>query len=191
MAALTSNDILNRALVLIGDNQAPVQGTWPAFDNSAAGQAGNIIYQDCVQAVAREYGYDFSRTPVVLQLSGNFPPTGWLYDYLYPPLALQIRELFPVTGTYDINDPLPNNFTVASEPVNNVPTKVIYANLVNAEAYITGQPPENLWDALFVEAVVRRVAAALSMGTAGRPDFARAMLESAAGTAQLGQRRDG
>jgi len=187
--AVTSNYILNAAIQLIGDDQAPLTGQWPTFDNSAAGQVGNAIYQDTVQACARKFGYDFSRNVAALALTPNAPPAGWTYEYAYPTNGIQVRQLIP-QAIVDKNDPSPVNWTVGNATVNGTPTKVIWADLVNAQASFTNQPPEGLWDALFVEEVIRMLASGLAMGVAGRPESAQIAMESAGMFGQIGQTRD-
>lgn len=188
--AVTSNTIINAAIQLIGGNQAAVNGLWPNFDTSAAGRVGNAIYQDTVQACSRKFGYDFSRNVAALALTGNVAPAGWTYEYAYPTNGIQVRQIFPAVIP-DKNDPAPENWTVGNMLVLGVPTKVIWADLANAQVSFTNQPTEGLWDALFIEEVIRMLASGLAMGIAGRPDTAQAAMESAGVFGQAAQSRDG
>ena len=54
----TSNSVANEAIALIGDNQPPVVGFYPTFDNSPAGVALQKLYGPTVAAVARQWGWD-------------------------------------------------------------------------------------------------------------------------------------
>jgi hypothetical protein len=189
MALLTSNDILNRSLIPIGDNVPAVTGKWPNFDSTAAGRAGNTYYQDVVQTVGRKFSYDFSRTFAALVPTVNTPPMGFAYEYPYP-AGIQIRQLVPAAAVLtDLNDPLPQDWVVGFVNVAGTPTKVIWSNLQNAQCEFTGLPPENLWDPLFVEEVVRLLGSVLAMGLEGRPETAQALLESYVGFEQSGMQR--
>jgi hypothetical protein len=186
---VTSNYVLNAALNLIGGNQSAISGLWPNFDiTTAVGVAANSIYQECVQAVAREFGWDFARNVAALQLTGNAPPGGWSFEYAYPTSGIEVRELIPAVIS-DPNDPLPNDYTIGNNTVGGTPTKVIWANLANAQCSFTGQPPESLWDPLFVETVIRRLASGLAGANEGKPETQQAMLESSFTFSQIGQGR--
>lgn len=187
--AVTSNDILNRAILLIGDNQESVSGQYPNFDQSAAGQAANELYGSVVQTVARRFGWDFSRNVAALTLTGNAAPLGWSYEYAYPTNGIQVNQLAP-QAISDANDPLPQNWTTGYTTVAAVLTKVIWSNLQNAQAIITGQPPEALWDALFTEEVQRLLASELAMALEGKPDTSELALETSETFGQIGQTRE-
>lgn len=192
MAALSQADIVNRAVQLVGgyNNNAPVTGSAPTFDGSVIGLAAGTIYNEVVQAVGREFGFDFSRNTADLVPTGNTPPAPWSQEYLYPASAVQVREIMPDT-IVDPNDPLPTNWTVGNALVAAVPTKVIWTNLADAQAIISNTPPEALWDPLFAEAVVQMLGARLEMATAGRPDTMKAVMEMGASTTQVATGRDG
>lgn len=177
MNGVTSNTVVNRAIQLYGDDQAPVKGQAPTFDNSAAGVAAAALYAGVVQTVGRKFGWDFSRNTVQLALTGNTPPPQWDFEYVYPTNGVEIRQLMPA-AIADKNDPLPIRWTVGNDIVNNVATKVIFSNLANALATYSNQPPEALWDAGFTEAVVRLLASEMAMAIAGRPDTSQNLLTS-------------
>jgi hypothetical protein len=186
---VTPTDIVNRAIQIIGNNQPPVTGNLPTFDGSAAGISAGILYTPCVQTVAREWGYDFSRNMATLTASGNTAPFPWAHEYLYPTNGIQVRQLMPATLT-DANDPLPVNWTVGNATVSAVLTKVIWSDLASAHVVFTNQPSENLWDAGFAEAVVRLLASELAMALAGKPDTARDTMEQAQMFGQMAHSRD-
>ena len=81
---VTSTDIANQAIQLMGDNQAPVTGVAPTFDDSTAGVALRYLYQPCIETVARQWGWDFSRNTVTMTLTPNAAPSPWTYEYIYP-----------------------------------------------------------------------------------------------------------
>ena len=172
---LSDTDIVNAALQQIGDNAPVVTGNAPNFDSSPAGIAAAQLYTNCVRTVARQFGWDFSRNIAALVLSGNPAPVGYSFEYLYPTSGIQVRQLLPA-AIADLNDPLPINWTVGNALVAGVPKKVIWTRLANAEASFTNQPPPDLWDAGFVEAVVRTLGSEFASALAGRPDTMRDLL---------------
>jgi hypothetical protein len=186
----TSTDIVNEAIQLIGDNQPLVTGVAPTFDSSPAGVAASKLYTPTVQAVGRQFGWDFARNTVALTLSGNPAPNGWLYEYLYPGNAIELWQIQPpITGGTDVNNPLPVNWNVCNALVSAVQTKVIQCSVAGALGIYNNAPSEGLWDPLFHQAVVRTLAGALAMALEGRPDTAAAMLESGAKFEQVGEQR--
>lgn len=191
MGLANSTAVVNAAIQQIGDNQTPVTGTLATkFDNSAAGVAAAALYAQCVGAVGRQFGFDFSRNTVALAASGNVAPQPWSQEYIYPLTAIQIRQVMPVGAPVDPNNPLPVNWTVANTLVNGTPAKVIQCNLANAQAVITNVPPEPTWDPLFTEAVIRLLASELAMALEGRPETSHDMLEASAQFESVAERRD-
>lgn len=185
--AVTSNDVANQAIQLIGDNQPPVSGHAPTFDNSTAGVALQKLYAPAVATVARQWGWDFARHTATLAFSGNAAPPGWLYEYLYPG-TVEVWQLLPATMA-DPNNPLPVNWSVGNTLVSGVQTKVLFSNLQNAVAVYNNNPTESTWDPLFREAVVRLLASELAMAIAGRPDTAQALVETGAAFETIGEGR--
>jgi hypothetical protein len=186
--------VVNAAIMLVGgfnDNQ-PVTGTPPNFDNSAYGLAAGAVYNEVVQAVGRSFGYDFSRNFAALAESGNAPPPGWLYEYLYPSSGIQVRQILPAGGApADPNNPLPVNSSVGFTLVGPTQTKVIWTNVAGAQAIISGAPAESVWDSLFQEAVVRALASKLAMANVGKPDLMKVLDQMAIGAEAVSQGRDG
>lgn len=188
--AVTSNDVANQALQLVGDDTPPVTGQAPTFDNSTAGKALQRLYAPCVQTVAKQFGWDFARNTVTLVLSGNAAPLGWTYEYLYPSMAVEVLQLLPATIA-DPNDPLPINWSIGNSLVSSAQTKVIWANTQNALATINNAPTEATWDALFREAVARLLASELADAVAGKPDTSERYLQSGAAFESIGEERAG
>ena len=186
--AVTSNDVANQAIQIIGGNQPAVTGQNPTWDNSTVGKALQKLYTPAVQTVGRQFGWDFSRNLVTLTLSGNPANLLWSYEYLYPTNGVQVWQLIPGTIT-DANDPLPTNWLTGNTLVSSVQTKVIWSNFANAMAYYANSPTEATWDPLFREAMVRLLASELAMDIAGKPDVAEAMLQAGGAFESLGQTR--
>jgi hypothetical protein len=185
----TSTAVVNAAIEQIGDNVPPVTGAAPNFDSSPAGIAAAALYAQTVETVAREFGWDFSRSTLQLQLSGNAAPLPWAKEYLYPAGVAQIRQLMPA-ALADANNPLPVNWAVANAVVNGQRVKVIECNIAGAQAVVTNLPPESTWDALFTERVVRLLASGLAMALEGRPETAKEMYQTAEQFGAMGQARD-
>lgn len=191
--ALTSTDVVNQAIFLIGDDQPPVTGVAPTFDTSTAGKAAAKLYYLCVRAVARQFGWDFARNNVGLVLTGNTPPMGYAYEYAYPQfagiVAVELYQLLPPFPLTDPNNPAPIDWTVGNAVIAGTQSKVIWTNLQNATAIVNNNPSESLWDPLFQQAVVRLLASSMAMAIAGKPDVAAAMLDSGSAFETLGETR--
>lgn len=178
MAAPTPTDIVNQAIQYIGNNQKPVTGSYPGFDNSPAGVAASNLYGPCVQTVMKQYGWDFGRTVAALTTSGNTAPLPWTYEYIYPADGLTVLQLMP-PSLADKNNPAPIEWTIGNVLVSAAPTKVIWSNQVTASAVYSNFPPPGVWDVGFREAVVRLLASEMAMAVAGKPDVSEKNLESA------------
>jgi len=186
---VTSNDIVNQAIMLIGDNQTAVIGNAPNFDNSAAGKAAQRLYAPCVATVMREFGWDAARRSVALTLSGNPAPLpGWI-EYLYPTNGIQVWTLRPADADIDLNNPFPINFVVANAVVAAVQKKVIQTPLANAVAVYNNNPTEDNWDPLLREAVVRLLASEMAVALAGKPTTAELNVKTGAAFETLGEAR--
>lgn len=187
--AVSSTDIVNQALQYIGDNAPVVTGTAPNFDTSPAGKAAALLYTPCVQAVGRQFGWDFARNNATLVATANIAPYPWGHEYRYPGNGVQVWQLIPNDPTADPNNPLPVNWVVANAIVAGTQTKVIHCDLVAPLAVYNNMPNESTWDPLFREAVVRLLASEMGMALAGRPDTAAAMLDSGARFEGVGEQR--
>lgn len=186
---ITSNTIVNQAIVLIGDNQPVVNGEYPNFDSSPAGVAANQLYAWVVRTSARQAAWDFSRNTSPLTPSGRPAPFPWSVEYLYPVNAVQIWQLSPLTLD-DPNDPLPVNWAVANTLVGDTQTKVIHTDLVNAQAIYDNLPNESTWDPGFQEVVVRLLSSELASALAGRLDTSQSYLENSSAISATMQERD-
>jgi hypothetical protein len=191
-AFTTPAAVANAAIQLIGgfNNQGPLTGTPPLFDNTTLGIAAGAVYQEVFYAVGREFGFDFSLNLMSLTPSGGSAPYPFTREYLYPPMGIEVRDLYPPSGG-DPHNPLPTNFNVGNRTISGIPTKVIWTFLADAMASISNAPPEALWDALFQEAVIQGIAAKLAMAGVGKPDLLREYGDQGARTTQAAIMRDG
>lgn len=185
----TSTAVVNQAIQLMGDNQAPVTGAAPNFDDSPAGVAASYLYPLAVNTVLRQFGWDFSRNFFTLAPSGNIAPPGWSFEYVYPPIAAEVWQLFRGAAEIDPNNPIPYNFSVGNTLVGGVQTKVIWAQFANMVAVLNNSPSEAVWDAGFIMAVARLLANGIAMAIGGKPDLARQMLETGSAFEQLAETR--
>ena len=183
---VTSNDVANQALQLVGNNLPPVTGFAPTFDSSSVGTTLALLYGPVVQTVGRQFGWDFARNLVALTPTGNTPFL-YNYEYVYPTNGVEVWQIVP--ATIDVNNPLPTTWSVANTLVAGVQTKVIQTNVAAAQAVYNNNPTEATWDALFREAVVRLLASELAMANVGRPDTAESNLQSGAAFESLGESR--
>lgn len=185
---VTSNTIANQAIQLIGDNQPPVTGLAPNFDGSAAGKALANLYLPAVQTIMRQFGWDLARSNAALALSGNAAPFPWAFEYVYPANCIQVWQLTPAVLA-DPNNPLPVQWDVGNTLIAGVQSKVIWANLANAQLVYNNGPDENTWDPLFREAVVRLLASELAIVIGGKPDTAQLNLQAGNGFEQMAEDR--
>jgi len=190
--ALSAVDVVNQACNLIGDDIPPVTGVAPTFDSSTAGKAAAQLYGLCVNAVGRQFGWDFARNQVLLTASGNAGPfpMGYTGEYLYPSNGVQVWQLYgDLTANDAINNPAPANWTVGNALVSAAQKKVIWTSVTAPRALYNNAPTESTWDPLFQMAVVRLLASAMAMAIAGKPDVAESMLQSGAAFESLGESR--
>jgi hypothetical protein len=186
---ITSNDIANQAIMLVGDNQPLVTGQAPNFDTSTAGVALQKLYGPVVQTVGRQFAWDMARNTIALTLSGSTPPFPWTFEYFYPTNGIEVWQVHP-DNLGDVNNPVPINWNVANNIILGQQQRVIWCNLANAQATYNNNPNENTWDSLFREAVVRLLASELAMAVAGKPDAAQSYLESGGAFESIGEARE-
>ena len=191
-AGLNAVAVVNATL-----QQIDAQTQISAIDNTtAAGSAAGVIYAPTVQLMLRELDPDFARLTAALTTAvapPNWPP--WAFEMLYPADCVRLRQVRPpgagVGSLADPNDPQPIRANVAFDIILGVNTKVILTNQANALAvYTSSSVTEAQWDAVFEDAVVRRLANPLAMALSGRPDFARTILEQSAMMAQTAEAVD-
>jgi hypothetical protein len=203
----TSTTIVNEALAMI-DSQAVIISL---TDGTVEANAASQVYTPTLQLLLREMDPDFARAigalapvtqaPTPGELASPLPP--WQYEYVYPADCLRVRQVAPppsgLGALSDPYDPQPILWEVGVDlngGGSDVPVKVILTNQQNALiAYTTSDISEAVFDAAFVEVFARRLSNPLAMAIAGRPDFARELLEESeryAGLAELvDERADG
>jgi hypothetical protein len=185
---VASIDVVNYALELVA-----AQTVITALsDGTIAGNAAGVIYAPTVQMLLRQLDPDFARYTISLVLAGGVAvPTPWTFAYLYPTDCLRARQVAPPPGGYNVFDPQPIRANVGFAFPGSVATKIIATNQASAQlVYTTSLVTENQWDAIFLQAVIRQLANPLSMAIAGRPDFARELLDEAARYEQMAELAD-
>ena len=186
---VTSADIVNQALQLVGDNMPLVQGNAPTFDDSTGGKAAQRLYAPAVATVARLFEWDMARRTVALAIAGT-APFPWDYQYLYPSNGVEIWQVMPASIT-DPNNPLPTTWVVANTVVGSAERKVIHTNVPNAVAVYNNNPGPDVWDPGFREAVVRLLGSEFAMAVAARPETSKNLLESFNAFVNAFKTRDG
>ena len=189
---LTAVNVVNQALEQIAAQTVITSLT----DGSPAAVAANTVYAPTVQLMLREIEPDFARTTVALSLSAApspIPP--WAFEYLWPDDMVRLRQVRPpgsgLGALTDPNDPQPVRAMVDFDTIASVVTKVILTNQQSALAvYTSSSITEALWDSVFADAVVRRLANPLAMALAGRPDFAEKILMQSAQMASTAEAVD-
>lgn len=152
-------------------------------DGSVEANAASAVYSIAVQLLLRQLDPDFARTVAALALAAPISIINpFTYEYVYPATCLRARQVAPpLSGAGslpDINDPQPVRGLVAHDPA--FGNRVILSNQQNAVlAFTSSAVTESEFDAAFTEALIRRLANPLAMALAGRPDFARELLEEA------------
>lgn len=158
-------------------------------DGSTAANAALVIYNPTVQLLMRELDPDFAQFTAPLTLSAAPTPVPpWAFEYLWPADCVRLRQIRPAPGDYSAFDPQPILAQVAFDVIAATNTKVILTNQQNALAvYTSSNAGEALWDSVFYDAFVRRLANPLAMAISGRPDFAEKILEQSAMMAQTAE----
>lgn len=174
--AVTSQDVANEALSLIGYDGFAISAPGPNFDSSTPGQIAQRTYPYAVAAVGRLSAWSFPRTWVALATTGNGPPFPWTNEYGFPAGCIDIWQLVPPSLTDPFN-PTPIAWVRGIATVSSVQSSVIWTNLAKANAIINSNPPEATWDGLFRATVVRYLAAEFSIAGLGKPDLAALYVE--------------
>lgn len=186
--ASPSVSVVNEALYLMGGNTPLVTGAAPTFDNTPAGLAAQQLYVPCVQAVMRQFAFDFARNTVVLALSGNAAPFPWALEYKWPENTIEIWQVSP-TAEDDPFDPLPVNYVIANAVVDGSQQRVIHTDLADAQAVLNNYPSETTWDSLFRATVVRLLASEFAIALGGKPDTSAILMQGAGTFSQLAASR--
>lgn len=175
--------ICNAALELIKSQDLLTGGNFPNFSGTpAVAAAANVLYGPTRDLLLREINPEFARITITGAPVAGTPIAPWLYEYAYPADGLRMRQVRPpASGAGALADPferLPVTAAVAYD--NTAKQKVVLTNQQNALlVYTSNLPPESVWDPDFAEAMSDRLSRPFAMALAGRPDYAREMLEVA------------
>lgn len=140
------------------------------FEGSKAADAALDVYSQTRDAVMRTADWGFAEKIIAATTTGNTPPAPWSDEYVYPTDCLRMRNMFNSTYTANLNNPVPNLYTVG----NNGTAKVIWCNIASMTLVYTAQitnPAQ--WEAAFVEALAAALARRLSPMLASTPDMVK------------------
>jgi len=159
-------EICNKALIKIGQNTIT-----SLTENNTTARTCNIIYSDSRDAVLRDHTWSFARKIISLNVLANEEVINWDYLYVYPPTCLFIIKIFNET---DLDT---NNYKELLSPITD--TKVIASNLEEAYIeYIMKILNPNLFDSLFINALVHKLASELSMRITGNQTLSNNLLQT-------------
>jgi len=185
----TEADIVNQALEFM-NSQARITSL---TDGSVEALAAQVIYTPTVNLILRQSDPDFAKRTAALTAVSDAVPSPWPFGYIYPADCIRFRQLMPSAALIaaDPNDPLPVNWTVAADNTT-ITNKVIYGTVGSAQGvYTSSAVTENQWDASTTRAIVLALASPLAMAIAGRPDFAKSILEQAMAAEQMSESKIG
>lgn len=153
-------------------------------------------YDETRQAVLRMHNWGFARRSVVMTLLATAPgvdsqpATGlpwsfmpWSYEYAYPSGALKFRSIVPtVPGQPLVPRPWLNNVPPVRWEISgdldgsNVPINVVLTDQPSAVGIYTYDATNpDLFDDLFIDALVYKLAANLAMPISGSPGVAKGL----------------
>ena len=188
MDGTTSTTIVNRALQEIGQ-QVQVTGVNPTFDGTTAGNYAGLLYTPAVNFLLRQQDWEFAFNQEGLVSAGVPGLPQWPYVYVYPLDCVRVRQIYP--ATWNALDPQAVRWSFGVGVAGGQETRLIYCNVPGADiAYTTSTVTETIFDAIFEEGLVRYLGSAMAMALAGRPDYAKQMLEWSGGITQSGSGRD-
>ena len=186
---MTSNDIVNQALQMCGDNIPPVSGE-RTFDDSTAGKALQKLYTPYVHRPSPSNSAGTLRATTSARAERESSAS-----------RLDLRISLSFDGgrgaASATRDHRRSKRSVAHQLVGRQFTRFHRSdqghlvNQQNALAVVNNAPTEATWDPLFREAVARLLASELADALAGKPDTAERFLQSAAAFESLGEGRPG
>jgi len=162
---ISSVDICNLALTKLG------QDTIVALtQESETARRCNILYDRVRDQVLREHTWSFATKIEALAELANESVLGWEYLYLMPSNCLRVIKV------YDEGDTDTNNYDKLLSPDTN--THVIATNLYQAYMkYIKKIEDPNLFDTLFINAFVAKLAAELSLVITGNSSLMASFIQ--------------
>lgn len=128
----------------------------------------SLHFEQCRDSVLADFDWNFATKRVALADTGA-PPTDWQYAYRYPTDCVRITEIM-VPG---IRNPTAEQRIQYEVGVDAAGTgKLIYTDQPQAMLkYVTRITDVNMFDAIFIEALAWRLAAAINMTLTGSADL--------------------
>lgn len=144
---MSPTDIANQSLSLLGDG-----GQISSYDeNSTAAIAIRTHYDTVRKGLLRSHRWNFARARAQLTASATAPAFDWSYAY---PLPVTCLRLLKLNGRATLQDGDTFEIEGRSLLTNEDEAKIVYVQDVT---------DPDLWDSLFVEAMVLKLAAAVAV----------------------------
>ncbi|MCV5708186.1 hypothetical protein OFN39_01725 [Escherichia coli] len=157
-------EICNRALSNIGNSRS-INSLEEA--SKEAGEC-SLHFDSCRDSVLSDFNWNFATKRVALADTNN-PPPDWQYAYQYPTDCLRITEIM-LPGVSNPTAAMRVQYEVGSDSAGT--GKIIYTNQKEAWLrYISRITDVNMFDAIFMEALSWRLAAAINMALTGNADL--------------------
>lgn len=157
-------EICNRALSNIGNSRS-INSL-----NEASKEAGqcSLHFDACRDTALADFDWNFATKRVALADTNN-PPPDWQYAYQYPSDCVRITEIMP-TGIRNPTAAQRIEYVVGSNE--DLTGKLIYTDQPKAWLkYVARVTDVNMYDAIFMEALSWRLAAAINMALTGSADL--------------------
>lgn len=145
-------------------------------DCSTEAKTCNTLFPIFRDSVLRDFNFNFARKAQTLALTEE-TSSGWLYAYKYPNDCLKARYILPqgVTNGGDYQTLTPDNHEIRLNA--NGTGHLFLCSFSPCEILYTARVlSESLWDSIFVEAMVLRLAAGLAIPLKRDKDLARLLL---------------
>lgn len=157
-------EICNRALSNIGNSRSI-----NSLDEASkeAGQC-SLHFDACRDAALADFDWNFATKRVALADTSN-PPPDWDYAYQYPTDCMRITEIM-LPGVRNPSAALRVQYVTGAD--SNGTGKLIYTDQPQAWLKYVGRVTDvNMFDAIFIEALSWRLAAAINMPLTGSADL--------------------
>lgn len=158
-------DICNLALTKLGDNT--ISALTDATENA---RKCKIVYEPTRDSVLRSHSWSFATKIEPLSLIADEEIINWDYLYVYPSQCLYLVRIFDENGADD------NNYKKLLSPDTNTPCLATNISQAYIE-YIKKITDTNLFDSLFVDALVLKIAAELAIPITGDANLANKFLQ--------------
>lgn len=153
-------EICNLALSNIGNSRSINN----LNEQSKEAGACDLHYESCRDSVLADFDWNFATKRVALADTAN-PPPDWQYAYQYPTDCLRITEIM-VPGHRYPTAAMRIQYEVGADYAGT--GKLIYTDQPSAWLkYVSRVADVNMFDAIFVEALAWRLAAAINMQLTG------------------------